>query len=215
MIRNNLGNKETMAVNIRRHMEARGLNAHSFSQELGFKYTTVRDWLNARSYPRIDKIEMMANYFGIEKSDLVEEYDPTLKAITPLSHDFAENYNKYIDEFVDMFNSLTKKQQIKLYKEIAKSLRKEGLSTIHLKKPSDIIANLTAKQKELNRLAEIKRVQIEEIHQLEEESRIAEIALEILSISDDDIEAQKIVREKYSEEDFNKAVDYIEKLEKN
>ena len=29
--------------------------------------------MHARTYPRIDKIEMMANYFGIEKSDLVEK----------------------------------------------------------------------------------------------------------------------------------------------
>lgn len=35
--------------------------------------TTVSDWMHARTYPRIDKIEMMANYFGIEKSDLVEQ----------------------------------------------------------------------------------------------------------------------------------------------
>lgn len=33
---------------------------------------TFSDWVNAKTYPRIDKIEMMANYFGISKSDLVE-----------------------------------------------------------------------------------------------------------------------------------------------
>lgn len=34
---------------------------------------TFSDWINAKTYPRIDKIELMANYFGIEKSDLVED----------------------------------------------------------------------------------------------------------------------------------------------
>lgn len=29
--------------------------------------------LKGNTYPRIDKIEMMANYFGIEKSDLIED----------------------------------------------------------------------------------------------------------------------------------------------
>ena len=44
---------------------------------LGVKYTTFTDWINANAYPRIDKIEMMANYFHITKADLVEE--PTKK----------------------------------------------------------------------------------------------------------------------------------------
>ena len=49
---------------------------------LGVKYTTFTDWVNANSYPRIDKIEMMANFFGIEKSDLVEDRSPLTKKDT-------------------------------------------------------------------------------------------------------------------------------------
>lgn len=67
-----MGNKEIMAMNIRRHIDALGLNAKEFATELNFKYTTVLDWINAKTYPRIDKIEVMANYFKVEKSDLVE-----------------------------------------------------------------------------------------------------------------------------------------------
>jgi hypothetical protein len=40
---------------------------------LGFKYTTFIDWIKAVTYPRIGKIEAMADYFGILKSDLIEE----------------------------------------------------------------------------------------------------------------------------------------------
>lgn len=69
----NLGNKQIMASNIRSHLDSLGLNAKDFSNRLDFKYSTVLDWLNAKTYPRIDKIEKMANYFGVEKSDLVED----------------------------------------------------------------------------------------------------------------------------------------------
>ena len=68
-----LGNKQVMAKNIRYYMERNGLNATDLALELDFKYSTVLDWLKANTYPRIDKIEMMANYFKIEKSDLVED----------------------------------------------------------------------------------------------------------------------------------------------
>ena len=68
-----LENKQVMAKNIRYYMEKNGLNATDLALELDFKYSTVLDWLKANTYPRIDKIEMMANYFKIEKSDLVED----------------------------------------------------------------------------------------------------------------------------------------------
>lgn len=71
-----LGNKRIMSNNIKRHLAQRGLNAKDFSTEIDFKYTTVLDWVNAKTYPRIDKIELMARYFGVDKSDLVEEYNP-------------------------------------------------------------------------------------------------------------------------------------------
>ena len=71
-----LGNKRIMSNNIKRHLAQRGLNIKDFSTEMDFKYTTVLDWVNAKTYPRIDKIELMARYFGVDKSDLVEEYNP-------------------------------------------------------------------------------------------------------------------------------------------
>lgn len=72
-----LGNKKVMAENIRRYMESKGIDRKEFCQRLGFKYSTVTDWLNAEKYPRIDKIEMIANFFNISKADLVEPYEPT------------------------------------------------------------------------------------------------------------------------------------------
>lgn len=67
-----LGNKEVMAKNIKRFMEQKGITRRDLCDILNFKYSTVTDWLNAEKYPRIDKIELMANYFGVNKADLVE-----------------------------------------------------------------------------------------------------------------------------------------------
>ena len=71
---NNLGNKESMAQNIKRYMRKKNISRRELCDALGFNYNTLADWLHARKYPRIDKIEMMANYFGISKADLVEQY---------------------------------------------------------------------------------------------------------------------------------------------
>lgn len=69
----NLGNKEIMANNIRHYMNINNVTQTELCNTLGFKMPTFSDWVNAKTYPRIDKIELMANYFGISKSDLVEE----------------------------------------------------------------------------------------------------------------------------------------------
>ena len=71
-----LGNKQIMADNILYYMNINNKTRNDLCRDLGFKYTTLTGWLTAEKYPRIDKIEMMANYFGITKADLVEERIP-------------------------------------------------------------------------------------------------------------------------------------------
>ena len=68
-----LGNKEILAENLNYLMKLNGVDRNKLCKDLGFNYTTVREWTNGTSYPRIDKIEMLANYFGILKSDLIED----------------------------------------------------------------------------------------------------------------------------------------------
>jgi transcriptional regulator with XRE-family HTH domain len=68
-----LGNKEIMARNLRYYMEQKEVNSSDVCKALGFKQNTYSNWINAKIYPRIDKIEMMAAYFGVTKADLVEE----------------------------------------------------------------------------------------------------------------------------------------------
>lgn len=68
-----LGNKEIMAKNIQYYMDKFEKSRQDMCDALGVKYTTFTDWVKGNSYPRIDKIELMANYFGISKADLVEE----------------------------------------------------------------------------------------------------------------------------------------------
>lgn len=68
-----LGNKNIMARNLKRLMEERRVSARELSRTLNFPYTTLLSWLKADNYPRIDKIEAMADYFGVLKSDLIEE----------------------------------------------------------------------------------------------------------------------------------------------
>ena len=70
---NDRNSKSILAKNIRHYMELNNKSRNDMCEALGVKYTTLTDWVNGKTYPRIDKIELMANYFGIKKSDLVED----------------------------------------------------------------------------------------------------------------------------------------------
>lgn len=78
-----LGNREIMAKNIKKYLLLRQKTQKDVCRDLKIKETTFSDWMNAKTYPRIDKIEKLANYFGIEKSDLVED-DSVKKSSIPV-----------------------------------------------------------------------------------------------------------------------------------
>ena len=68
-----LGNKFVMAKNLKYFIDRSGKSRRELAQIWGFPYSTLSEWLNAKKYPRIDRIEKMASYFGILKSDLIED----------------------------------------------------------------------------------------------------------------------------------------------
>jgi len=69
----NIGNKDVFAKNLKYYIAKSGKDRRELAEAWGFPYSTITEWINARKYPRIDRIEIMADYFGILKSDLIEE----------------------------------------------------------------------------------------------------------------------------------------------
>jgi transcriptional regulator with XRE-family HTH domain len=68
-----LGNKEVFAKNLAKYLNRSGKSQREMADIVGVSSSTFNEWLKAKKYPRIDKIEFLANYFGILKSDLIEE----------------------------------------------------------------------------------------------------------------------------------------------
>jgi transcriptional regulator with XRE-family HTH domain len=54
-------------------MNLKGKTRNDVCKDLELSYSTFTDWLVGNVYPRIDKIEMLARYFGVDKSDLIED----------------------------------------------------------------------------------------------------------------------------------------------
>lgn len=92
-----MNNKSIFANNLKKHMALRGVTRRDLCAALGFSYYTVSDWCNGKKYPRMDKVEILANYFGIQKSDLIEEEIAEEKEKPIISDGLTDSQRKLID----------------------------------------------------------------------------------------------------------------------
>ena len=69
--------KEVFAKNLKKYMELNGKSRREMCAALGYSYFTFSDWVNGKKMPRMDKVEQLANYFGVLKSDLLEDKKET------------------------------------------------------------------------------------------------------------------------------------------
>lgn len=93
-IMSNIGNKETFSKNLSYYLNLYGKEQKEVAIIIGVAPSTFNDWIRGRKYPRIDKIEMLADYFGIKKSDLIEE-----KTTSPEEPMLSEGEKMLLDLF--------------------------------------------------------------------------------------------------------------------
>lgn len=65
-------NKQIFIDNLNYYMIRRGIGRADLARDLRLPYTTVVSWTNGDCFPRMNKIEKLASYFNIKKSDLIE-----------------------------------------------------------------------------------------------------------------------------------------------
>ena len=59
------------------YMALNGKNQMDLMKDLGVSSSTISNWCTGLKLPRMGKIQMLADYFNIEKSDLLEDKSDT------------------------------------------------------------------------------------------------------------------------------------------
>lgn len=96
-----LGNREIFSRNLKYYMLLNHKDRNDIARDLNLPYTTVTSWYNGEFYPRIDKIQLLANYFCIQKSDLVEDHKSKSNLINVYSSVHAGILSEMIENVVD------------------------------------------------------------------------------------------------------------------
>lgn len=100
-----MSNKSVFADNLKRYMDLNNKSRKDVCEALNFSYYTFSDWVNGKKYPRMDKVEILANYFGIKKSDLIEE--PTKKIKMDNTYPQPVNIKSLLDKYHVTLNELS------------------------------------------------------------------------------------------------------------
>jgi transcriptional regulator with XRE-family HTH domain len=111
-----MDNKDIFSSNLKRYMEENGKTRKDVSEAIGVSYFTFTDWVNGKKFPRMDKVEKLAEYFGILKSDLIEKRNPERESMQKKNDTLSDIILRMRtdDEFLSACESLYKLDNEKL-----------------------------------------------------------------------------------------------------
>ena len=69
--------KSIFSFNLKYQLSENNVPQIEVANKIGVSPQTFNTWVQGIAYPRMDKIQMLADYFGIRKSDLIEERQDT------------------------------------------------------------------------------------------------------------------------------------------
>ena len=79
------GPKEIIAANLKLLLQIYGKSRKSVCTDLDISYTTFCDWIHAKTYPRIDALELLGYYFRIETRDFLVDIEKNDRMVERLS----------------------------------------------------------------------------------------------------------------------------------
>lgn len=66
---------EIFAENLRMYMSKYNYKQVEVAEAIGVNPQTFNTWIKAKAIPRMDKVQKLADFFGIRKSELVDRHD--------------------------------------------------------------------------------------------------------------------------------------------
>lgn len=113
-----LGNREIFSKNLQYYMNLYNKTRIQVAKDIGVFYTTFTSWIKGTNYPRIDKIELLANYFRVNKADLIE-------------NKYSENEQYYNDPSVSEYAQAIKDNpDLRLLFDASKDMSKDDINFV-------------------------------------------------------------------------------------
>ncbi len=96
--KDNSMNLEVFTRNFNRYLTLSGKKQIEVALAVDVSTGTICDWKKGRSYPRMDKIQALADFFGIQKSDLVEDVNIAKESVSNKEQEVLDLFHKVPEE---------------------------------------------------------------------------------------------------------------------
>lgn len=110
--------QKIFSKNLNYYMEQNGKTQADLINDLGFNKSAVSTWCNGTRLPRMDKVETLARYFNINRSDLIEEKESSQ------GYYFNEETAKAAQEIFE-------NQELRMLFDAARDADPEDLKALH------------------------------------------------------------------------------------
>lgn len=90
--------KQVFSKKLTQYIEKENLTTESFAEAIGFPEATVLSWIRMTTYPRMDKVQKIADFFGICKSELIENCDRRRFNLSREELELIENFRRSNDD---------------------------------------------------------------------------------------------------------------------
>ena len=112
--------KKIFSKNLNYFMQLNGKTQTDLINDLGFNKSAVSTWCNGTRLPRMDKVDILAKYFSIKRSDLIESNKEKQSSTYYFSSETAKVAQ-------DIFNN----KELRLLFDEARDAEPEDLIAIH------------------------------------------------------------------------------------
>lgn len=92
--------KAIFSSNLKRYMQKNEKTQIDLITDLHLDKSTVSTWVNGTRLPRMDKVQMLADYFRIQKSDLIEDKTTAPASPVPAApQELTEDARSLLDDY--------------------------------------------------------------------------------------------------------------------
>lgn len=104
--------RQTFSRNLKMYLDKNEKQPVDLVNDLNIPFSTVSNWINGLKMPRMGKVELLAQYLHVEKTDLLEDktvtqiiprvkYDSLIEIIDALSKDNQDKVTRYAQMLLD------------------------------------------------------------------------------------------------------------------
>lgn len=116
------------------YMKKEGKTQADLIKDLGFSSSTISNWCTGLKLPRMGKIQLLADYFGIRKTDLIEDNPiPEQSSVHNTKKDLTciikEEFGERAEKVLNLFLKLDEIDQARIIERIETYLESEKYSS--------------------------------------------------------------------------------------